>query len=292
VGTGNGRFVRHIVSTSTVETPGALYIQSDGNILLGGRCGDVLCMMRLLASNGSFDPAFDGPGSPAGNGRWARDITTCTFSCQVRGISEGLLDGNSTTRVLVIAVYNNASGSPPYRIAALGMSSGVLYQWLFGTEGRELAPYPFFEVTRLIERANDRLVLGTGGQAAAARFTPSLSSGWGAERGIVRVLPDGQGVQAILQQPDGRVVVLGTSGVTSQVLVTRLEGGPYDCPGDYDGDGRVLATTDALISMRVALGINTSAVISGINFPVAATRTTWPAIRDYMIQSCGFGALQ
>jgi uncharacterized delta-60 repeat protein len=292
VGAGNGRFVRHIVSTSTFESLGALYIQSDGNIVLGGRCGDLLCMMRLLASNGSFDPSFDGPASAIGNGRWAQDITFCTFSCQVRGIAEGLLDGSATDRALVIAVYNNESGSPSYRIALLRMSAGGWLRNIPGDDGRPLLLYPFYEMTRLIERANDRLVLGAGGQAVVARFTPSLSSGWGAERGIARALPDSQQVRAILQQPDGRVVVLGTSGVTSQIRVTRLEGGPYDCPGDFDGDGRVLATVDSLIGTRVALGMNTSTVIAGINFPPGATRTTWPAIRDYMIQNCGFGQLQ
>jgi uncharacterized delta-60 repeat protein len=293
LGTGNGRFVRHIVSTTSYETLGALYIQSDGNIVLGGSCGDVLCMMRLLASDGSFDTSFDGPASSAGNGRWAQDITFCTFSCQVRGIAEGLLDGSTTSRALVIAVYNSESGNPAYRIAILGMSSGSHFSFITGTDGRIFLFYPFFEMTRLIERANDRLFLGTGGQAIVARATPSLGSGWGAERGINRTVPDVSRVHATLQLPDGRVVVLGTKFLsTNQVSVTRLQGGPYECAGDFDGDGRVLATVDSLISMRVALGMNTSTVIAGINFPPGATRTTWPAIRDYMIQNCGFGQLQ
>jgi hypothetical protein len=56
---------------------------------------------------------------------------------------------------------------------------------------------------------------------------------------------------------------------------------------DIDGDNRVLATTDMLIGARVALGITGNAVIGGITFAGHASRTTWPAIRDYLVSQCG-----
>jgi hypothetical protein len=98
-------------------------------------------------------------------------------------------------------------------------------------------------------------------------------------------------IKALLQQPDGRVLVLGTAA-SDTLLVSRLQGGPYSCAGDYDGDERVLATVDSLIGTRLALGIEGPAVIGGINFPAGATRTTWPAIRDYLIESCGLPLTQ
>ncbi|HPG62905.1 MAG TPA: delta-60 repeat domain-containing protein [Casimicrobium sp.] len=291
VGTGNGRFVQTIASASTNELLGALSIQADGAIVLGGSCNVELCMMRLVGSNGSFDATFDGPGAPAGNGRWVRDLTSCTSYCQVRGVIEVFADGTTTPHLLV-AIYNSAPGSPAYEIAllnALGaLSSRLTGRTAFdGGSTRSVMPYPFFEVTRVIERATSRLALGSGdGQPSVARFTPGFSPGWGIERSHVLPLHVGSGtVYATLQQPDGRVLALGATA--GGLVVTRVDGGPYACGGDYDGDGSVLATTDSLIGTRLALGVNSAAVIAGINFPVGATRTTWPAIRDFVIQNCG-----
>jgi hypothetical protein len=56
---------------------------------------------------------------------------------------------------------------------------------------------------------------------------------------------------------------------------------------DIDGDNLVLATTDSLIHARIALGLTGNAVIGGITFASYATRTTWPAIRDYLVSQCG-----
>ena len=76
----------------------------------------------------------------------------------------------------------------------------------------------------------------------------------------------------------------------SKFCLARYEGGPFgaqNCSLDFDGDGRVTATTDVLIGTRIALGINSSAALNGINFPATATRNTWPLIRDYLVAQCG-----
>jgi uncharacterized delta-60 repeat protein len=291
VGTGNGRFLLRVgTASSDSETLGALALQADGGIVMGGICNGTMCMMRLLGGNGSFDASFDG--SSSGNGRWAQNITNCPNGCQVRGIAEVQADG-STDRRLVIAIYVGQSGSPSYEVGLLGPTGSASSGMTGGgtTLTRILLQYPFADVTRLIESAGARLVLGTGGSTLIARFTPHFGPGWGAERGVTRGVTGMLFVFAVTQQPDGRVVVVGR-GAGNTLVVQRLQGGPYDCTGDYDGDGVVRATVDSLIGTRIALGMNSAAVISGITFPAGATRTTWPAIRDYMIQSCGFGALQ
>ena len=56
---------------------------------------------------------------------------------------------------------------------------------------------------------------------------------------------------------------------------------------DIDGDNQTIATKDGLIATRVMLGLTGSAVIGGITFASHATRTTWPAIRDYLVSQCG-----
>ena len=61
---------------------------------------------------------------------------------------------------------------------------------------------------------------------------------------------------------------------------------------DVDGDNQVLATTDSWIHARIALGITGNAVVSGITFPLNATRKTWPLIRDYLVRQCGMSLAQ
>ena len=55
---------------------------------------------------------------------------------------------------------------------------------------------------------------------------------------------------------------------------------------DIDGDG-VPTAIDALIITRAALGLIGSAVTSGLAFRAAATRRTWPDIRNYLVNQCG-----
>ncbi|MEQ1597435.1 MAG: delta-60 repeat domain-containing protein [Casimicrobium sp.] len=97
---------------------------------------------------------------------------------------------------------------------------------------------------------------------------------------------------ALALQPDGKIVVAGyCDGSSSRdFCVARYEGGPFDarnCSMDVDGDNQTFATTDGLIAARVMLGLTGNAVIGGITFASHATRTTWPAIRDYLVTQCG-----
>lgn len=59
------------------------------------------------------------------------------------------------------------------------------------------------------------------------------------------------------------------------------------CSLDIDGDGLTTATIDGLIHTRLALGFTGTAVVSGINFPAAATRRTWTEIRNHLVKQCG-----
>jgi len=109
------------------------------------------------------------------------------------------------------------------------------------------------------------------------------------------LLPVGSGddfATALALQPDGKIVVAGSciNGSTNDFCLARVEGGPFDarnCSMDIDGDGVVLATTDALILARVALGMTGNAALSGITFASHASRPTWSAIRNYLVAQCG-----
>ena len=102
---------------------------------------------------------------------------------------------------------------------------------------------------------------------------------------------------AVTLQPDGKVLLAGTcsNGTNVVFCIARYDGGPFgyqNCKPDLDGDGSFLATTDALIYTRIALGITGPAVVNGITFPPTATRNTWPLIRDYLVTQCGMSLVQ
>ena len=64
--------------------------------------------------------------------------------------------------------------------------------------------------------------------------------------------------------------------------------GPFiakNCTMDIDGDGNVQAVTDGLLLARAALGVTGSAIATGA-LGAAATRTSWPQIRDYLVSQC------
>ena len=63
----------------------------------------------------------------------------------------------------------------------------------------------------------------------------------------------GNGVaHAALLQPDGKILLAGAcaNGSNKDFCAVRYDGGPFsyqNCRVDFDGDGQILATTDALI---------------------------------------------
>lgn len=95
-------------------------------------------------------------------------------------------------------------------------------------------------------------------------------------------------------ESDGRFVVAGscypTGSSAPNACAVRFRAFPSPatrCSLDIDGDGNVSATTDGLISTRVMLGVTGNAVTGGINFPSGATRTSWSAIRNFLVNECG-----
>ncbi len=61
---------------------------------------------------------------------------------------------------------------------------------------------------------------------------------------------------------------------------------PVDCY-DIDGNGQNNPLVDGLITLRAQLGLSGAGVTGGISFPGNATRTSWPALRTFMVESCG-----
>ena len=84
--------------------------------------------------------------------------------------------------------------------------------------------------------------------------------------------------------PDGLVT---DNDLTVNGIIKGLNG-PFiakNCTMDIDGDGAVLATTDGLLLARAAVGITGNAIVAGA-LGAAATRTSWPQIRDFLVSQC------
>lgn len=127
-------------------------------------------------------------------------------------------------------------------------------------------------------------------------FNPNAAAG--VPRGFNRQLTGNPpaGSHALALQPDGKAVIAGECkvGTQTQFCTVRLEGGPYgyrNCTMDIDGDGQVMALSDALIHTRVSAGMSGDAVLNGVTFLPGAKRTTWPAIRDYLANECAMEVL-
>jgi len=59
---------------------------------------------------------------------------------------------------------------------------------------------------------------------------------------------------------------------------------------DVDGNG-VVELADALIIQRAMLGYSSDNLIDAVGTTGSPTRSTWLAVRDYLVQSCGFSGL-
>lgn len=83
--------------------------------------------------------------------------------------------------------------------------------------------------------------------------------------------------------------VPGVYGTTDSLLHTRSIRGLAAANGfNLDIDGDVTYTsTDSILHARIALGFTGSTVVSGLSFNLGATRTTWNAIRNYLVSQCG-----
>ena len=303
-GNAGGKFLLPVGANSDAAYAAAL--QPDGKIVLAGTCAsnadiNEFCAARLNA-DGSLDIAFNGPGV-AGNGK---------FTFTVGGVGDAanslLLqpDGN-----IVIAGYC-ANISSDFCAARLLSGSGAFDTSFVGPAGNSNGKFlvPIGTTSDIAQsaalQADGKIVLA--GKCALNGFSyfcvarlngdGSLDSTFDGPNGVGNgkvFLSIGSGndiATSMAIQPDGKIVIAGycSNGVNNdEFCVTRQSGGPYgnkNCSMDIDGDGKVLATTDAVLLARVALGVNGNAVVAGA-LGSGATRTNWTQIRAYLVTQCG-----
>ncbi len=301
-GTGNGKFLLPIGTSDDFAT--AVVIQPDGKIVLAGYCsssGYAFCIARLNP-DGTLDASFDGP-LGTGNGKFLVQIATINDYAYAVALQP---DGK-----IVLAGTCLVSGGPDFCVARLN-PDGTLdasFDGPTGTaNGKVLLPIGggADTATSLALQPDGKIVIaGQCANGSVASFCLARlhsdgsldtsfdgSSALGNGKFLLSISVGIDGARAIALQPDGRIVLAGTcsNGSNDDFCVARLNGGPFGakhCTMDIDGDGRVLATVDGLISTRVMLGVTGSAVVGGVVFPANATRNNWPLIRNYLVTQCG-----
>ncbi len=272
-------------------------VQPDGKIVMSGRCtgsGFDFCAMRLNP-DGSLDTGFNVTGTlllPVGTG----DDSVGALALQPDGklvlagnCSNGATFDFCAVRLNVDGSLDTTFNSTGKLLLAVGVSDDYATAVAVQPDGKLLlsgycataANYDFCAVRLNSDGSLDK-TFNPGG--TPGKVTYPIAAGNDTATGIA-------------VQPDGKIVIAGhcgpdNSGANLDFCAIRLEGGPYgaqQCRMDIDGDGKVLATTDALIQTRIALGLRGSAVTNGISFPVGATRTNWTTIRNYLMTQCGMG---
>lgn len=320
VGNGQGRFAFAVGTGGNSAT--AMTVQPDGKIIVVGSCqagatAVDFCAARLMASDGRFDVAFDGGDNIVqlnGNGKVVIAITTGSsndFASAVAVRPDGMI-------YIVGSCWNGSNYD--FCGTRLEPDSGrkrIFYATGFASFTQPVGGADDF-ATGLLFQPDGKFIItgqcqnGTIYQFCAARFLSdggldaSFDGGTLTRSGrflLPPILADDHGNAAALQtyasvsasanyQNDNRLLIAGrcTQGTTNFFCVTRLqlgENGAQQCALDIDGDGRMLATVDGLIATRLMLGIRGPAVIAGISFPPAATRSNWPAMQRYLSSQCG-----
>lgn len=294
-GLGAGKAVFPIGTSSDFAHAAAL--QADGKIVLAGACSvaavNQFCAARLGA-DGTLDSTFNGPAAN-GAGKFTFPIGTADGALAVAVQPDGKL---------VFAGSCSNGTNTDFCLARLHGNDGTFDATFDGPagggNGRFVASISAnYDSIQAVAITVDGKILAAGscnGDFCLARFnadgTPDTTFAAGAGTTIFPVGPSNETMFAMSLQADGKAVVAGgcISAAVENFCVARVHGGPYGyraCSPDVDGDNQVSATTDGLILSRVALGIRGAAVIGGISFPAAASRNTWPQIRDYLFYQCG-----
>ena len=114
--------------------------------------------------------------------------------------------------------------------------------------------------------------------------------------GSVSALTDGLMLMRILRGATGSAITAGVMGTgtlarpTSAAIAAFVQAMRDSMALDVDGNG-VVELADALIIQRAMLGMNGESVLNGTGQTGSPARSTWLAVRDYLVQSCGMSSL-
>ncbi len=289
---GSGKLFIHIEGTSTDGNRlTSMVVQSDGKLVLAGRCGpsadnSVFCVFRFDAS-GIVDEGWRVTTHTMGVGG------ASAYALALQPDGKLLLVGHCLgflNRKSFCALRVNPDG---YRDLTFNVTGRTIT--LVGTVSDEVRAVVIQPDGKILLAGICRNVDNTDDNFCALRYLPngSLDNSFNLNGRLVTTASfSSPRIGALAVQSDGKFVIAGAciTGSTSKFCALRYDGGPFgyqNCKPDVDGDGVFGATTDALIYSRIAGGLRGAAVVAGISFPAAATRTSWPLIREYLMTQCG-----
>jgi uncharacterized delta-60 repeat protein len=266
-----------------VNVATSVLIHSDGKIALGGYCSGGFCAARYN-EDGTLDSSFGSTGVALveltlNGGR----ATSATLSTDGKIVVSGYCADIFYYKFCAIRLNDNGSidlsfntnGKTSFALVNSGHSVSRATQLL--PDGKLLmAGY-------CDNGANDNFCmvrLNTDGS-----FDKTFSASGFALRAFGGL---GEVGNALAIQADGKFLIAGKC--SDGFCVARFEGGPKsyrNCAVDVDGDGRFVATSDALILARIGLGLTGEAVTSNISFAPNAARTNWTQIRKHLVSDCG-----
>ncbi len=277
-----------------IAMSGTAVVQPDGHVVVAGDCGlsgslaIVPCLTRLTDS-GAVDTSFGSSGyrvlsTPLPVG--PNDYTT------VRDLALRP-DGG----IVLLSTVGNSLGKASF----IAFTRDGNIDTTFSATGRKTyAASPDLIAHRLVVQPDGRMLVNANCFGASAQY-PCVGRFHGdgnpdptfpftdAEASTRRV-----NYAMMAQLNDGKVVLAGqcqdaTFLDPARLCAARFNGGPNDyarCSADIDGDGAI-DTKDALLLARAAIGFRGAAVTQNVGFAAHATRSTWPAIRDYLFNHCG-----
>jgi uncharacterized delta-60 repeat protein len=269
---------------------GGIVEQVDGSLLLAGQCivpsSFRVCVQRLLP-NGTLDTTFAG-----GN------VILTSQRSGARGIA---LQPDGKSVVLGACFDGSINRFCVFRLNA----DGTIDASFGSTAGASFSISAFENQPSAIRMQPDGKVIVVG--SCRASSTPSdltfcvarLTQDGRADNGFSLPLAGGRAMiqnpgfplvnsPTLTLQPDGKAVLATPCGLGS--CTVRLLGGPFgakQCSLDVDGDNIPATSNDILLVTRASMGFTGSAVVQGATFASHASRTSWTAIRDYLVSQCG-----
>jgi uncharacterized delta-60 repeat protein len=285
-------------SPATTARAAAMAVQPDGKILLAGHCGGAtggssndFCVLRLL-STGALDSSW-AAASAFGPGKVKTAI--------------GAGDDQATSLALQpdgkVVLTGKCSNGTNFDFCALRYLSDGTVDASFGSSGVVISPIGVgidVASASALQPDGKLLVAGSCKAGVVTKFcmlrysaNGSLDTSFGNGGTLTTAITVGNDfANAMSLNYDGKIVLVGDcdTGSGAKFCAARYDGELFsarNCSLDLDGDGTVLGTTDSVLHARIALGLRGAAVVGGISFANAATRTSWPLIRDYLIARCG-----
>ncbi len=136
-GATNGFVPALVIGTNDDDRANAMALQSDGKIVLAGKCAGVIgtffCMARLNA-DGSLDTSFDGPGTP-GNGKFlmsvAGSVSASANAVAVQPDGKILVAGTCTDKFCIARLNDNGTFDTTF--TGIGGASAGQFALTIGT---------------------------------------------------------------------------------------------------------------------------------------------------------------